>query len=336
MLSLLSLATSLVPLWESGMINFARGHPNSALLPVEETRCLLEKLSQAGDESNDVLLNALQYGSEKGSEGFREELKSFLKRHTGDDDFGEMSTQLQPCREDEANCLFVTNGVSHGLDLLFATQSRPGDVVLVERPSYFLVQGILKGHGLVIRGLPMLTETGGVDVDTLEEMFETGMMDVPRMIYIIPTHQNPTGHTMPIKDRVKLAALASRHGVLVVADEVYHLLDWRNVDVDGPRPARMASLSALMRASAAESPSGGCVSVSSFTKIFGPGIRCGWIECAPDIIDALVNHGCIQSQVRVLYAVFVFIYWKSNAISVKVSSLTQFSLAAGWLCSFCR
>jgi DNA-binding transcriptional MocR family regulator len=296
MLLLLSLATSLVPL--SGMIDFARGHPNSSLLPVEEARCLLEKLSQAGDESNNVLLNALQYGSEKGNEGFREELQSFLKRHTVEDDFGEMSPQSEQCREDELSFLFITNGVSHGLDLLCATQSKPGDVVLVERPSYFLVKGILESHGLSIRGLPMLAETRGVDVDTLEEMVETGMMDVPRMIYIIPTHQNPTGHTMPIKDRVKLAAFASRRGVLVVADEVYHLLDWRNVDMDGPRPARMASLSALMRASAEGPPSGGCVSVSSFTKIFGPGIRCGWIEGAPDIIDALANHGYIRSQVR--------------------------------------
>lgn len=296
MLLITSLATSLVPL--SGMIDFARGHPNSSLLPVEETRCLLEKLSQTGDESNNVLLNALQYGSEKGSEGFHEELKSFLKRHTADDDFGEMSTQLERCREDELNCLFVTNGVSHGLDILCATQSRPGDVVLVERPSYFLVKGILKSHGLIIQALPMLAETRGVDVDTLQEMVETGVMDAPRMIYIIPTHQNPSGHTMPIKDRVKLAAFASRHGVLVVADEVIHLLDWRNVALDGPRPARMACLSERIRASAQGPPSGGCVSVSSFTKIFGPGIRCGWIEGAPGIIDALVNHGYIRSQVR--------------------------------------
>lgn len=327
MLLFLSLATPLVPL--SGMIDFARGHPNYSLLPTEETRCLLEKLSQAGDASSNVLRNALQYGDEKGSLCFREELASFLERHTKDDDFGEMSAQLERCREDEANCLFITNGVSHGIDLLCATQSKPGDVVLIERPSYFLVQGILKSHCLIIRSLPMHAGTGGVDVDTLEEMVENGVMDAPRMIYIIPTHQNPTGHTMPIEDRVKLAAFASRHGVLIVADEVYHLLDWRNVDSDGRRPARMASLSALIRASTEDPPSGGCVSVSSFTKIFGPGIRCGWVQGAPDIIDSLVNYGYIKSQV--CDAVLVVVHWKTYFIPLNAilthSLCTHFRVA---------
>ena len=100
------------------------------------------------------------------------------------------------------------------------------------------------------------------------------------MIYIIPTHQNPTAHTMAIGDRIKLATFARRHGVLVVSDEVYHLLDWRDSETDGPRPAGMASISSQLHDTVDTSSNGECVSVSSFTKTFAPGIRLGWVEAS--------------------------------------------------------
>ena len=282
------------------MIDFSRGHPNSCLLPSEETRSVLEELCQTGGET---IRAALQYGKEKGNQDFLDELKAFIERHTVNDDLGELRIKLEngdSRASVEANHLFITNGVSHGIDLLCATQTQSGDVVLVERPTYFLVGGILQSHSLIARGLPMHESTGGVDVDMLVELVENGTIEVPRMIYIIPTHQNPTGHTMPIEDRIKLASFASRHGVLVIADEVYHLLDWRQTAADGPRPAGMASLSALIRQNKDYSPTGGCVSVSSFTKIFAPGVRLGWIEGEPNIIESLCNYGCIQSQVGAL------------------------------------
>ena len=129
---------------------------------------------------------------------------------------------------------------------------------------------------------------------------------------------------MNMEDRWKLATLAHKYGILVVADEVYHLLDWRDVDDDTTtgthcprRPARMAVIDGLLRArmqqeprqqNAVDTPSsqtfphsrpGGCISVSSFTKVFAPGVRCGWIECARssnDVMESLLNLGYIQSQ----------------------------------------
>jgi len=301
------------------MIDFARGHPNASLLPSEETRCILEELCRkagGGAASSDVLCNALQYGNEEGNEDFLVQLRAFLNRNTRDDDFGELQMNLDVARDDRTR-LFVTNGVSHGLELLCATQTQPGDVVLVERPTYFLVGGILNSHGLVIGGLPMQDTTGGVDVGKLIEQVENGTMDVPRMIYIIPTHQNPTGHTMATGDRIRLVSFACRHGILVVADEVYHLLDWREVDSDGPRPAGMASIAALIQGNAdSVSSRGGCVSVSSFTKIFAPGIRCGWIEGAPDIVKSLKNFGYIQSQVGILCMCSFMWYCTSDSLLI--------------------
>jgi 2-aminoadipate transaminase len=127
-----------------------------------------------------------------------------------------------------------------------------------------------------------------LDVSLLEEMLEKGEMKVPRIIYTIPSYQNPMASTLPVGDRRKLARLAERHGIIVVADEVYHMLDWR----DGARPARMASFN-----SNESCPTKGCcLSVSSFTKIFCPGVRCGWVEGPPHIIQSLKEYGYIRSQ----------------------------------------
>ena len=284
------------------MIDFARGHPNSSLLPSEETRHVLEELccQSNGAPTNDALRVALQYGRDDGNEDFLVQLEDFINRHTIDDDFGELQPTIEKSADPRKGTrLFATGGVSHGIELLCATQTKPGDVVLVERPTYFLVGGIFKSHGLIVRGLPMHRLSGAVDVDRLVELVEDGIMEVPRMIYIIPTHQNPTGHTMSIGDRIKLTSFAHRHGVLVISDEVYHLLDWRQLDSDGARPARMASLSALMieRKDIVLKEGGGCVSVSSFTKIFAPGVRLGWIEGAPQIVESIIKYGYIRSQV---------------------------------------
>lgn len=312
--SVLAAATITVVVVQSmPVINLLRGHPNRSLLATNEMRQLLSTIvsSSSSDDNDDddehgsdPLVNGLQYGDEAGNPDFLNELSSFLERQCVNDDLGELSSSSYLHKNKSKNRLFATMGVSHSLDLVCATHTQPGDVVLVECPTYFLVQGIFQHYQLQIQSLPMQSLDGGVDVDRLVEDWDKGRTRPPRMVYIIPTHQNPTGHTMRIQDRIQLTRAAIRHGVLVVADEVYHCLDWRDEAKDGPRPARMAQLSARLQPDNVDNttslPRGGCVSVSSFTKIFGPGIRCGWIEAAPDTIERLIHHGFIQSQVRAL------------------------------------
>lgn len=250
------------------------------------------------DDEYDTSTLCLNYGHEAGSPEFLNELRSFLDRQTANDDTGEVV--LDPTIH---NGLFITHGVSHGIELICATQTEPGDVVWVERPTYFLVASIFRSHRLMVRGMPMIHPEnngggGGIDVKRLIEMVESGKLSAPRMIYLVPTHQNPTGHTMPLQDRVLLSQFAQRHGVLLVADEVYHLLDWRNNESDGKRPARMAEFNRMRSISASSDNQrpGGILGVSSFTKIFAPGVRCGWIEAPEAIIQSIARHGYIQSQ----------------------------------------
>jgi aspartate/methionine/tyrosine aminotransferase len=266
------------------------------LLPVE---AMQEILSKAGSATNqERLAKSLNYvKSDRGDPELLAEIAAFMDRHTPTDDMGTPPTEadIEPV-ESPTTDMFVTHGVSHGLDIICTAQTQPGDVVLIERPTYFLVQDIFTSHGLNVKSLPM-KEAGGVNVERLEELLESGEMEPPRMIYVIPTHQNPTGRTMSIEDRWKLAVIASRYGILVAADEVYHLLDWRDEARDGRRPARFAALDSKIASKSGTSHLGCCVTVSSFTKTFTPGVRCGWIEGPKEIIDSLVDLGYIQSQV---------------------------------------
>lgn len=279
------------------MINFAKGHPNRKLLPLQEIKEIFAKVALPSNEER--LKDSLNYPkSDPGHPQLLDELRAFMDRHAHSDDLGShpsVATE-SPIPTTE---FFMTHGVSHGLDMLCTTQTSPGDVVLIERPTYFLAAGIFQSHGLHVHTLPMKEDSpGGIDLDRLEHSLQSGELKPPKMIYIIPTHQNPTARVMPIEDRWRLACLAQKYGIMVVADEVYHLLDWRNAESDGPRPARMAVIDSHLRGSVdnGESSSGCCVTVSSFTKIFSPGIRCGWIEGPKSIVQSLEDLGYIQSQ----------------------------------------
>ena len=285
--------------------NFWRGHPNTGLLPAREMQEILQTM--ASRENQERLTTSLQYlKSDRGDPFLLKELSLFLRRHTLDDELP-LENHAEEQRDEDMD-MFLTHGVSHGLDMLCTAQTTEGDVVLVERPCYFLAAGIFRSHGLEVKSLPMKQRGGApvVDVGALERGLRDGSIGVPRMIYVVPTHQNPTGITMPLDDRWRLCRLAREFGILVAADEVYHLLDWR--EDRRTRPSRFSVLDRLASSQPSLLPASdgakkinrktmGCsVSVSSFTKIFTPGVRCGWIEGPTEIIDSIADLGYIQSQ----------------------------------------
>jgi 2-aminoadipate transaminase len=309
-----------------------RGHPNAKLLPSSEMKQIMSDFLREGEPSS--WTSYLNYGADVGDDRFRSALRSFLDKRMADDDAGGdtsdggASAPRDRGAVDERD-LFITDGASHGLELVCATCTRPGDEVWVERPTYFLAPKIFDSHGLVVKSLPMTLDrsrgggrgdAGRVDIDRLVRMVEGGGVPPPRMMYVIPSYQNPTGRSMTVEERWRLASFARRNGVILVADEVYHLLDWEertegrpasDLDAVPPRrPAGMARFDAVGRrdhdevmdgnpvdlAKSGEGRIGCCVSVSSFTKIWGPGIRLGWIDAPSLIIRRLKNYGYIRSQ----------------------------------------
>ena len=120
--------------------------------------------------------------------------------------------------------LFSTNGNSQALEMLCTVLTKPGDVVIVEEPTYFLAFQMFRDHGLEIRGVPI--DSDGLVVDALSDVVEAVRAAGKRVafVYTIPAFQNPTGVTMSLQRREELVKAATAADVLIVADEVYHLL----------------------------------------------------------------------------------------------------------------
>lgn len=239
----------------AGVIDFGLGHPASDLLP----RTILQQAAAQRLAQPDATL--LQYGLEQGDGYFRLALAEFLTRHYG-----------QPVGYDD---LFVTTGASLALDLICTLYTRPGDTIFVEEPSYFLALRIFADHHLHV--VSIACDERGMSIDALEEALAKTR---PVLIYMIPTYQNPSGFTWPQERRQWLVDLSKEHDFLIVADEVYHLLSY-----GAPPPAPLAAYVG----------SGHVLSLGSFSKILGPGLRLGWVQAAPEHIQRLVQSGLLDS-----------------------------------------
>jgi 2-aminoadipate transaminase len=237
------------------LIDLAIGHPSPRLLPLELLRRAAAQSLGQGDPS------ILQYGYEQGDSRFREALSRFL---------------AESCDvEVEAREVFVSGGVSQALDLICTVFTRPGDLVLVEEPSYFLALRIFADHGLRVESVP--TDSQGLATDVLERRLAELH---PVLLYTVPTHQNPTGVTVPEQRREALVRLSRKHGLLLIADEVYHLLSYGQ---------------AAPRTFAAHVHRGKILSLGSFSKILAPGLRLGWIVGQPRLLQPLASCGFLDS-----------------------------------------
>jgi DNA-binding transcriptional MocR family regulator len=238
------------------LIDLALGHPSPGLLPLSLLRGAVRRLRR-----EDRLL--LQYGYEQGDLRFRSLLAGFLSGGYG----------LEVSPEE----LFVSAGVSQALDLICSLFTRPGDRVLVEEPSYFLALRIFADHGLRVEGLA--TDRQGLLPDALQERLRK-TRPAPALLYTVPTYHNPAGTTLPQDRRERIVELCREHGVLLVADEVYHLLSFA-----GAPPSPLAALAR----------GGGVLSLGSFSKILAPGLRLGWIQGSPELLRTLATCGFLDS-----------------------------------------
>lgn len=236
-------------------INLGIGQPGLDLLPLDCVRRAADIRLSAGDTT---LLN---YGYELGDGYFRLALARFLERRYG-----------MPVK---AESLMTTAGASQALDLICTRFSKPGDVVFVEEPTYFLALRIFGDHDQKIIGLP--TDDNGLVIEAVVEALAEYR---PAFLYTVPTFQNPTGHTMAKDRRRRLVDLAEAFEFYIVADEVYHLLDY-------------AAAPPLPLAGFVESER--VLSVGSFSKILAPGLRLGWVQAAPDLLQRLAASGLVDS-----------------------------------------
>jgi 2-aminoadipate transaminase len=238
-----------------GFIDLGVGDPAFSLLPLDLIRRAAEE--RLGREDNSFL----QYGASQGDGHFRLALSDFLGEGYG--------FSVDPDQ------LFVTSGISAGLDLLCTLYTQPGDTVFVEEPSYFLALRIFADHGLKV--VSIQTDESGLAIDALEQALKEHR---PKFLYVIPTFQNPSGHTLTQERRERLVALSKAHDFLILADEVYHFLSY------GARPPKSFGGYADQE---------DVISLGSFSKILAPGLRLGWIQARPGIVQRLAGCGLLDS-----------------------------------------
>lgn len=239
-----------------GTINFALGQPSPRLLPIRT-------IGEAAASLVDADRMVLQYGSSRGFLDFRATLAGFLSE--------QHSVDVSP------EHLCASGAISLSLSLLVDVFGRRGGVVVCEDPTYFLARGIFESAGVPVVGIPM--DERGLMLETLRERIDGGLkVDT---VYTIPSFQNPTGICTSAEHREALVALAEEKDFVVVSDEPYNLLGY-----DELRPDPLATLDAGRER---------VITVSSFTKILGPGLRLGWLQGAPPLLDRFVRHGALRS-----------------------------------------
>jgi 2-aminoadipate transaminase len=237
------------------VIDLGLGDPSPALFPINALARAAQERFKQGDSS------FLQYGAEQGDGYFRLSLAGFLTRNY------HLPT--------EPESIFITNGVSSALDLLCTCFTQANDTIFVEEPTYFLAPKIFANHHLNLVSIP--TDENGLMIEALEEKLKKYQ---PKFLYTIPIHQNPSGAILAEARRAQLIDLARQHEFLIFADEVYQLLSYGDQ---------------VPQSFAAHIDRGNIVSLGSFSKILAPGLRLGWVQASPQIIQCLVTSGLLDS-----------------------------------------
>ncbi|MDZ4717312.1 MAG: PLP-dependent aminotransferase family protein [Roseiflexaceae bacterium] len=165
--------------------------------------------------------------------------------------------------------LVITSGVTQGLAMVAQALAQPGDTAIVEQPTYLGALSVFGSRGLRLIGASM--DEHGLVTDELENLI---LAHRPRFIYAIPAFQNPTGVCMSAERRTHLLAIAARHRVPIIEDDIY-----ARVIYEGSAPPALY----------AEDRSGMVLHLSSFSKVLLPGVRLGYIAAAPQWVGRLIH-----------------------------------------------
>ena len=233
------------------VVSLAGGMPYVQALPLE---MMAETAQRLLFERGPV---ALQYGSGQGDVTLREQILQVI---------GEVGITAHP------DDIVVTTGSQMALDLVTRIFCNPGDVVLVEAPSYVGALGVFRAYECDVVHVAM--DDQGLVPTALEEAIATTRAagKTIKLIYTIPSFHNPAGVTQGPQRRAELLAIAQREGILVLEDDPYGLLGFEG---EPPR---------AIRADDAD----GVIYLGSFSKTIASGLRVGWAVAPHGVREKLV------------------------------------------------
>jgi 2-aminoadipate transaminase len=236
-------------LGKPGIISFAGGFPDSAMFDVEGIR---EASAKALSHEPGA---ALQYGATEGYNPLREQLAGFMA-----------SKGVQGLAPEG---LIVTTGSQQALDLIAKTLLNPGDVALVEAPTFLATIQCFRLYGPQVVGVPI--DADGVQVDQLEALM---VQHRPKLVYLVPTFGNPSGAMLSLARRRRVLELAVQYQTVIVEDDPYGDLYFG----DAPPPSLLA-LSDSVPGSREW-----LVHCGSLSKVLSPGLRIGWMIAPPELL----------------------------------------------------
>lgn len=235
---------------DPSFISFAGGYPDPDVFPVEELKEVsVEALDKYGKK-------ALQYSATEGVPELRQYLVKFMEEEENVKGLGEEN-------------IIITTASQQSLFLVGLVLIDPGDVVMVEAPTYLGALSAFDPFEPDYVSVP--TDDDGIIPEKLEEM----VIDLKKkgkkvkFLYVIPTFQNPAGYTLSLARRKRIVEIAEEQDFLIVEDDPYSYLVY-----EGERPPCVKSFD----------KSDHVIYLSTFSKTFVPGFRLGWIVAHKDII----------------------------------------------------
>ncbi|MBV9131995.1 MAG: PLP-dependent aminotransferase family protein, partial [Chloroflexi bacterium] len=232
-----------------GVVSFAASVAAPDLAPVEALRAALS------DTLRDDGASALQVGATQGYPPLRAAIAGLLE---------ERGLHV----DESAVC--ITSGCQQGIDLAAKVFVSPGDAVLVEQPSFLGALEAFRARGARIVGAPI--ESDGLRVEALPALIQRHR---PKLLYCMPTYQNPTGRSLSAEKRRMLLRIAATYDLPIVEDDSAGFFP---LEVDSPAQPSLKS----------EDHAGYVIHLGTFSKLIGAGLRLGWLVADAAVYDKLV------------------------------------------------
>lgn len=237
------------------IISFAAGNPSPLSFPVKDL----------ADLSADIFANsaasALQYGTTEGYTPLRKAVEERLKNRFSINTNG--------------NETIITTGGQQGIELACKALCNEGDAVICENPSFIGALNAFRSNGAQTIGVPLADE--GIDPEKLEKT----ILSTPnaKILYLIPTFQNPAGVTSTLENRKKVYEIAKKYGIIIIEDNPYGELRFSGTDVPTYKSMDTENI---------------VIYCSSFSKILSSGMRVGFV-CGP---EEIVSKMVVAKQVE--------------------------------------
>lgn len=232
----------------ANMISFASATPMADLFPVKDFKILLNEVLDR-DKGE-----AFGYQESKGYYPLRESLVAYMKSYN-------INTEVENVQ--------IISGAQQGIDIIAKALIGYKDKVIVESPTYTGAIGTFRSRGAKIISVPILKD--GIDIINLEEAIK---INKPKLIYLMPNFQNPTGYSYSLNKKKRILEIAKKYNVLIVEDDYLSDLNFSKED-----NSTLKSMDKYDQV----------IYIKSFSKIFMPGLRLGFLVLPKEVYPSILK-----------------------------------------------